>query len=591
MAGITTLSRKHTLTVYRTFSYRDKNNRPRNDKKIIAHQYLKTGKIVYTEYFLKLLSIQSIPIDKIIKIPFKDIPKYVDFGSLSINNKILDTNSDYIDLSIDNDNIINPNNASEELSLKKIRIHNSSNKTIYSGTISNFTSKILGVQLLLDQVANDIGLKKIIRQVFPDKWEEILTLSYFLITTNESVMYCQNWADNYSTYFTKPNMNSQIISELFKSIKYTKRTKFYDLWMALCKEDEYLALDVSSISSYSKLVNDVVFDCNRDGDGSAPSNICMLFGEKSGLPVFLSNFIGNTNDISTLKCFFDQIDFLSGNKYKIVLDKRFYSQNNISMLLKEKDKFQFLLSIPFNANIYKMIVNNCKKAFNTDYILRRNNDALIRDSFIKNFDNNPLKYYVFYNNKLLTQIRALKYKEAINLCDIANLDPKKYINSKLYNKYLIFSRDTQINNYSIMINSTKIDNDINNSCLLIIATNDLSLNYEDVIEIYRNKYVIDKSFCRIKNNLELYPLKIYDGNRLYGKLFIATICLIIISKIHSIMKNNHLYDKYTLIELIKSVENLKMITCNNKVTFAPITKECLRILEIFNVKIDFLDKT
>jgi transposase len=586
MAGITTLSRNGTLTVYRTFSFRDVNNRPRNDKKIIAHKYLKTGIIVYTNYFIELLRQQSIPIESIKNIEFKEIPKIVDFGSFSKQNDIVIKNKDIADIE---NNIIDDNNT-DQISKKKIIIYNTSNNNHYTGTITDSSSKILGIHLLLDQITSDIGLKKIIMKVFPDNWREILTLSYFLISTNEPVMYCQNWTDNYSTYFEKPFMQSQRINELFKNIKYSYIMDFFDRWMTLQSENKYLALDITSVSSFSKLISDIEFGYNRDDDNLAQLNICMLIGEKSGLPVFSSHFAGNINDMSILDCFLDQIDFLTNNKLKIVMDKRFYSQNNIVKFVTMKDNFKFLLPVPFITNISKNILARGKNMFNKGEAFKINNDILLGYSFIKNFDNNnTLKYCVYYNDRLYSQVKDLKYNEAITLSKIAKLDPLKYVNNKKFNKYLVFIKDKHTQNYSIKINYDKIEHDIENIGWLIIATNDLNLTYKDVIEIYRDKNVVENHFFRLKHNLDLQDLNIHNHNIFYGKFFIVIIGLIIISRIHNVMKNNYLYNKYTLIELIKSVEQLKIIKHKNNITFTPLSKQCLSILKIFNAKIDYLD--
>ncbi|MDR2442909.1 MAG: transposase [Deltaproteobacteria bacterium] len=563
MAGITTLNRNGTITVYRTFSYRDSKNRPRNDKKIIAHKYEKTGEIIYSDYFLQLLKEQSISLYFIREIPFREIPKYVDFGSFLKTKTFLNTNKD-----IKNTNI-----------LKQYP----SNNYILSGTLSDSSVKILGTHLLLDSVSREIGLTDILMKVFPDKWQEILTLSYFLVTTNESILYCQNWTENYFTYFEKPDLNYKKINDLLNDINYDHVINFFDLWMALQSENEYLALDISSISSYSSFFNDIEFCHNRDSDNLDLINFCMLFGEKSGLPVFSSLFAGNTNDVSTLQCYLSQIDFLSDKNYKIVLDETFYSQNNILLLSKMQDKCKFIINIPLNEKNSENIIAKGKDSFNNSEAFKINNDILFGYSFNQNFDDkNLLNYCVYYNNRLYSQERESKYNEAIYLRDKASLDPSKYILNKYYNDYLIFNKEESANNYNITINTEKIEQKLKNIGWLIVVTNDLTLSCNDIIDIYKTKYIIEKYFYRIKQNLGLHNLRIHDS-----KLFVTIISLIIISRIYSVMKKNKDIYKLTLTELLKSVEALKIIKSNYNITFTPLTAQCLDIFKSFNIKFDF----
>ena len=53
---------------------------------------------------------------------------------------------------------------------------------------------------------------------------------------------------------SKKNLNSQRISELLKSITEEDRMKFFRSWSNLRSENECIAFDITSISSYSKLI-------------------------------------------------------------------------------------------------------------------------------------------------------------------------------------------------------------------------------------------------------------------------------------------------------------------------------------------------
>jgi hypothetical protein len=53
---------------------------------------------------------------------------------------------------------------------------------------------------------------------------------------------------------SKKNFNSQRIRELLKSITEEDRMKFFRSWSNLRSENECIAFDITSISSYSKLI-------------------------------------------------------------------------------------------------------------------------------------------------------------------------------------------------------------------------------------------------------------------------------------------------------------------------------------------------
>jgi hypothetical protein len=70
-----------------------------------------------------------------------------------------------------------------------------------------------------------------------------------------------------------------------------------------------------------------------------------------------------------------------------------------------------------------------------------------------------------------------------------------------------------------------------------------------------------------------------------SRLFIAFIALIINSYINSIMVNNNLYEKITMLELLQELEKIKILYINSKRLMSPITTLNKVILEAFDIKI------
>jgi DNA-damage-inducible protein J len=81
MAGITVTNEKGCLRLYRTFSYRDSNNKPQRVRKALGKIDPKTGKPLFNHFFKGLLLKQNLSLEKMSSIPLHEIPNYVDFGS------------------------------------------------------------------------------------------------------------------------------------------------------------------------------------------------------------------------------------------------------------------------------------------------------------------------------------------------------------------------------------------------------------------------------------------------------------------------------------------------------------------------------
>jgi hypothetical protein len=114
----------------------------------------------------------------------------------------------------------------------------------------------------------------------------------------------------------------------------------------LIKSTDYVALDITSVSSYSTQIVEVERGYNRDKEKLPQINFCLLFGEESKLPVYQTNYNGSLSDVTTLENTMSELMAITGNSnIPLVTDKGFYSQKNINMLLNNNNKF--LIAVPF----------------------------------------------------------------------------------------------------------------------------------------------------------------------------------------------------------------------------------------------------
>jgi transposase len=93
---------------------------------------------------------------------------------------------------------------------------------------------------------------------------------------------------------------SQRISELIDCIKEDAKQNFFLLQSKRRLEEEYLAYDTTSISSYSKLLKHVKYGVNKEHDPLPQINLALLFGESSRLAVCYRKLPGNMSDVKTI---------------------------------------------------------------------------------------------------------------------------------------------------------------------------------------------------------------------------------------------------------------------------------------------------
>jgi transposase len=217
---------------------------------------------------------------------------------------------------------------------------------------------------------------------------------------------------------------------LLLSITDADRINFFGKWAQTRLEHELFALDVTSVSSYSELINDVAWGFNRDGDNLPQINICFLVGEKSRLPIFQMIYNGAIKDVSTLKSTLAVASGLDFKDISIVMDKGFATKKNITCMLTNDDVIRFIIALPFTLNFAKKQVTSEKNNIDTlDNTIVVGQDTLRGVTRLQPW-NPDFKVYThsFYNAKTACKKRDELHAKVLSLKDIAleNKHESKY---------------------------------------------------------------------------------------------------------------------------------------------------------------------
>jgi len=191
--------------------------------------------------------------------------------------------------------------------------------------------KEYGTFYLLDEISKQIGLTQTLSTAIPDCVNEILNLAFYIVASGEPALYCEDWL--YKTeHYPGKSLSSQRISELLLSLGAGERNAFFEIWSEHRHENEYIALDITSISTYSGQINDAEWGYNRDREKLPQVNVCLLLGEKSRLPILQVVYNGSIKDVSTLKKTLQLASNLNLDNMSIVMDKGFASTKNIDAM-------------------------------------------------------------------------------------------------------------------------------------------------------------------------------------------------------------------------------------------------------------------
>lgn len=100
-----------------------------------------------------------------------------------------------------------------------------------------------------------------------------------------------------------------------------------------------VAVDLTTISSYSENLNDVRYGYNKNGDGLATIKVMTLFCTEIRQPIAFMRQPGNIPDVISVTNTVKQLDTFGMEKPLVVLDGGFFSEDNILSLMKGNTKF------------------------------------------------------------------------------------------------------------------------------------------------------------------------------------------------------------------------------------------------------------
>jgi hypothetical protein len=111
------------------------------------------------------------------------------------------------------------------------------------------TVKNFGLSYFLQSIAENTGVVEVLKQSVAKCWQKIIVLACYLVAEDKAVAYCSDWTEG-NECLDSGSMASQRISELLFAFNYNERAEFFKQWYQHIRENEYVALDITSISNF-----------------------------------------------------------------------------------------------------------------------------------------------------------------------------------------------------------------------------------------------------------------------------------------------------------------------------------------------------
>jgi transposase len=283
--------------------------------------------------------------------------------------------------------------------------------------------------------------------------------------------------------------------------------------------------------------------------------LALVFGETSHLPFYYRKLAGNIPDVKTIKNLLADLDLLGFSKVKLVMDRGFYSEDNINALYHAHLKF--LISAKMSLTFIKKELDSIYDGFrsfehfNEAYELYHHTvptewQYTHHRPYKGDTITEPRRLYVhyYYNIDRAAEDEKNFDRKLRALRQELELNKRVPEHEHLYKKYFE-TTTTPKRGARTAVKEEAVSKAKRYFGFFALMTNE-TMTAIEALELYRNKDVAEKAFGNLKERLNLRRTLVSSEQSLDGKLFVEFVALIYLSYIKKQMQDNDLFKKYTL---------------------------------------------
>ena len=192
--------------------------------------------------------------------------------------------------------------------------------------------RTFGDYCFFEFIIRDLKIDHVLKNIFGNLGEDLLLIAIYMVLHGNQLYHCEQWCEETLNVLSKV-ITSQRCSRILSGIDEKKKMDFFRAWVYAREQEEYLVYDVTSISSYSKGIEDVEYGYNRDKEPLPQINLGMYYGAESRLPIYYCIYNGSINDKSHLETMMTDNERLGIRKLKFVEDRGFFTKENVQFMV------------------------------------------------------------------------------------------------------------------------------------------------------------------------------------------------------------------------------------------------------------------
>lgn len=408
--------------------------------------------------------------------------------------------------------------------------------------VSKLCVKEYGVCAFIDERLSEY--KTLLQKHFPKHWQHIIALAYGRLVHQSPLKNIEfHYLHSYlSEQYPQLSLSPKSLSSLLKDIG-SNRSHVSAFFKEFSKAGDSILFDGTDLFCNSKKMSLSKFGKSKKGTYNYMANIMFAFSVGLQLPVYYRIMPGNIKDVKAFKLCLEESHI---DDAVVIADKGFYSESNIECLRDENLNF----IVP----------------------LRRNN-LLINYDKIKTGDKKMLDNFFTFENRIVWHYTINADKEKINVYIDDELKTEEIKDFLIRTKTLpekfnlesFHSKQYGFGTISIMHNLDK--------------------SPEQVYVDYKSRGQVETMIDTLKNVIDADKSYMQNEQALEAWMFINFIAMHWYYKIILILKAKQMNHKYSPMDLILFLKEIRKVKINDKWFVAETTKKNIDLLLALGIHI------
>lgn len=324
-----------------------------------------------------------------------------------------------------------------------------------------------------------------------------------------------------------------------------------------------LVYDITSLSSYSKLIRLLEYGYNRDHLDLPQVNLSLIVDREKGIPLSYEIYPGSIVDVSTLKNTIIRLKSQGIKDATLVLDRGFFSTSNIDELAS--NELSFIIPVPMSLKVAKQMVSEIHAHIDDPNLLKMyNKNPLFVMPVTLKIGTRTVKGWGIYDQKkeqdershfyaqlhsIVEKLRKVRLQRWMNPADIVGETAKKYVS---YIEWKVVNQS-----FIVSLRKKAVSQRVNKMGKYILLYHG-DYDWKDCLTIYKSKDIVEKGFDMLKNDLGSAS-NMQKDNTLKGLIFVSYLALLIKMRLLRKMHQSNLIEKYTLEGMLLELEKTRLI--------------------------------